>query len=175
MATIAPTFKSNEPRARGIPVDRYSRPLIRTNALVQDSNCLNAPPAPILFEGQLAWENRLDNTFAAANFGLLDLTSSTLVTLNFAVLNVINFTGVTVTSTRTGLAFNGGPTGPVVAYDTLTGLGSVTFSSSANYAPGILNLTLRNNGLAAGQLVVSLVDDGNDGYDNLQWLAYTAL
>jgi hypothetical protein len=169
------TFRSNEPRARGIPAGRYKRPINRTNALVQDSNCIDAPPAPILFEGQLAWEDRTTGTFAATNAGLIDRTSNAgPIVIEFAVLNVINFTGVTVSSARVGMATGAGA-GPVIAYNALTGLGTVTFAADTSYTAGTLNLTLNNLGVPVGQIVLAMVADGVDGYANVQWLAYTAL
>lgn len=166
-------FKGYEPKQRGIPTGRYSRHLVRTNALVQDANCMTppAPVAPPVPTGRIGWalQAGTPGQFAVTNAGTATVSSSSVV-LYFSLLAAPSPAGFAVT------LLNNSANG-VLVYNAATGLGTYTIplTSFGNAQVGTATLQLTSGGVPQGNLGVTVLDSATTqtGYDGAQWIAFS--
>jgi hypothetical protein len=167
------TFKSFEPKQRGIPSPRYTRPLVRTNALVQDANCMQpaAAPAPAPVAAKFGWgvlnQGNLEAPVATANAGTMQASFSGHA-LAFGLTDLV--AGDTGTYTVAS-AFTGDTTGWGVNWAGTSGV--LTIPNNAAFGvTGSVTLTLNRNGIPVGQLQALVVAQANM-YGDASWLAYS--
>lgn len=164
-------FKGNEPKQFGVPNPRYSRHLVRTNAMTQDANCM--PVAPVAVPGRIGWASAPGQTtgYAESSAGTATVFSSDIV-LNFSLLLPAQ-AGPNFTVTLAGNSIGG-----TLVYNQTTGLGSYTIDTIGfgNANPGTARLELRSNGVLQGALEAVVSDTSNSsGYDTAQWVAFSAV